>query len=60
VGALLAMELMHLLAGDAPVATEGRALLLDMRSLETRWEAVERFRGCRRCGEAATIPRDAR
>ncbi len=50
VGALLAMEVMHLLTGDAPVATEGRALLLDMRTLETRWEGVERRVDCPACG----------
>jgi molybdopterin/thiamine biosynthesis adenylyltransferase len=49
IGTLLAMEVMHLLVDDAPVATEGRALLVDMRTLETRWEAVERRRDCSAC-----------
>ena len=49
IGTLLAMEIMHLLVDDAPVATEGRALLLDMRTLETRWETVERRSDCSAC-----------
>jgi bacteriocin biosynthesis cyclodehydratase domain-containing protein len=49
VGTLLAMEVMHLLTGDAPVATEGHALLLDMRTLQTRWEAIERRPDCPAC-----------
>jgi len=50
VGTLLAMEVMHLLAGDELPATAGRALLLDMRTLETRFEAVERDPACPSCG----------
>lgn len=53
VGALLAMEVMHLLTGDGPVATEGRAFLLDMRSFETRWEAIERDPSCPSCNHLA-------
>jgi molybdopterin/thiamine biosynthesis adenylyltransferase len=49
VGTLLAMEVMHLVGGTRPVATEGRALLLDMRTLETRWDAVERRPDCPVC-----------
>jgi molybdopterin-synthase adenylyltransferase len=49
VGTLLALEVMHLLSGEAPVATEGRALLLDMRTLHTRWETIERRADCRAC-----------
>jgi molybdopterin/thiamine biosynthesis adenylyltransferase len=49
VGTLLAMEVMHLVAGSRPAATEGRALLLDMRTLETRWDAVERRSDCPAC-----------
>jgi bacteriocin biosynthesis cyclodehydratase domain-containing protein len=49
VGTLLATEVMHLLVHGAPVATEGRALLVDMRTLETRWEAVERRADCPAC-----------
>jgi bacteriocin biosynthesis cyclodehydratase domain-containing protein len=51
VGTLLALEVMHLLIGDAPIATEGRALLIDMRTLEQRWESVPRDRGCLTCGQ---------
>lgn len=50
VGTLLALEAMHLLTGDEPVATEGRAMLLDMRTLEQRWEDVPRDPHCPVCG----------
>jgi bacteriocin biosynthesis cyclodehydratase domain-containing protein len=51
VGTLLALEIMHLLTGAEPVATEGRAMLLDMRTLEQRWEAVARDPGCPVCAQ---------
>jgi bacteriocin biosynthesis cyclodehydratase domain-containing protein len=50
VGTLVALELLHLLTGDEPVATEGRALLIDMRTLEQRWEAIARDPDCPVCG----------
>jgi molybdopterin-synthase adenylyltransferase len=50
IGSLLALEVMHLVATEEPVATEGRARLLDMRSLEARWEDVERDSACGVCG----------
>jgi bacteriocin biosynthesis cyclodehydratase domain-containing protein len=50
IGTLLAMELMHLLTGAGPVATQGRAWLLDMRTLEQRWEDVPRDPACPACG----------
>jgi bacteriocin biosynthesis cyclodehydratase domain-containing protein len=50
VGTLVALELLHLLTGDEPVATEGRALLIDMRTLEQRWEAIARNPDCPVCG----------
>lgn len=49
IGALLAMEVMHLLVGAVTPATEGRALLLDMETLETRWEAIDRRADCPAC-----------
>jgi bacteriocin biosynthesis cyclodehydratase domain-containing protein len=49
VGTLVALEVMHLLIGDGPVATEGRALLIDMRTLDQRWEPVERDPDCPVC-----------
>jgi bacteriocin biosynthesis cyclodehydratase domain-containing protein len=49
IGALLGLEVMHLVASDEPVATQDRALLLDMRSLEARWEDVERDPACPVC-----------
>jgi bacteriocin biosynthesis cyclodehydratase domain-containing protein len=51
VGTLVALEVMHLLIGDEPVATEGRAFLLDMRTLEQRWEAIERDPDCPVCAQ---------
>jgi bacteriocin biosynthesis cyclodehydratase domain-containing protein len=50
IGSLLALEVMHLVAAEEPVATEGRARLLDMRSLEARWEDIERDSACTVCG----------
>ena len=51
-GTLVALEVMHLLLGrDVPTA--GRALLIDMRTLETRWEAVERLPDCPACHHPA-------
>jgi bacteriocin biosynthesis cyclodehydratase domain-containing protein len=50
VGTLMALEIMHLLVGPGPVATQGRALLIDMQTLEQRWEAFERDPGCPVCG----------
>ena len=49
VGTLLALEVLHLLAASEPPATHDRALLIDMRSLETRWEAIERDPACAAC-----------
>jgi molybdopterin/thiamine biosynthesis adenylyltransferase len=49
VGTLLALEVMHLLATVRPPATHDRALLIDMRTLETRWERVERDPACAVC-----------
>jgi molybdopterin/thiamine biosynthesis adenylyltransferase len=49
VGTMLAMELLHLLTG-APVATRDRSLLVDMRTLTTRWEATHRRADCDVCG----------
>jgi molybdopterin-synthase adenylyltransferase len=49
VGTLLGLEVLHLLVAEEPPATHDRALLLDMRSLETRWEAIERDPACSAC-----------
>lgn len=49
IGSLLALEVLHLVASDEPVATQDRALLVDMRSLEARWEEVERDPACPDC-----------
>ena len=50
-GTLIASEVMHLLLGR-DVATAGRAFLLDLRTLATRWEAVERDPACPACSRA--------
>jgi molybdopterin/thiamine biosynthesis adenylyltransferase len=47
-GTLIASEVMHLLLGR-DFATAGRALLVDLRTLTTRWEAVERQPDCPAC-----------
>jgi bacteriocin biosynthesis cyclodehydratase domain-containing protein len=48
-GSLLALEVMHLVATDEPVATQDRALIVDMRSLQARWEDIERDPSCPVC-----------
>ena len=53
VGTLVADEVLHLLADPGAVATGGRSLLLDMRTLETRWEAVPRDPDCPACHHLA-------
>ncbi|MEA2280272.1 MAG: hypothetical protein QOK21_879 [Solirubrobacteraceae bacterium] len=49
-GCTLALETLHLLTGTGPVGTQDRALLVDMRTLETRWEPISRRPGCTVCG----------
>jgi bacteriocin biosynthesis cyclodehydratase domain-containing protein len=48
VGTLLSLEVMHMLLGQ-PAATEGRAMLLDIQTLETSWASVERDLACPVC-----------
>jgi bacteriocin biosynthesis cyclodehydratase domain-containing protein len=48
-GTMIALEVLHLLTCDGPVATQGRAWLLDLRTLDQRWEDVERRPECRSC-----------
>ena len=52
VGTLLSIEVMHALLGR-PVATEGRALLLDIQTFETSWAPVARDPACAICGPRA-------
>jgi bacteriocin biosynthesis cyclodehydratase domain-containing protein len=52
IGALLALEVMHLLLGHRPLATHDRVLLIDVRTLQTRWESIARDAGCARCATA--------
>jgi hypothetical protein len=40
---------MHLFVRSEPPATFDRALLIDMGTLETRWEAIERDPACPVC-----------
>lgn len=49
IGTLVAGEVLHLLADPGAVATAGRAMLLDMRTLEQRWEPVRRDPTCPAC-----------
>jgi bacteriocin biosynthesis cyclodehydratase domain-containing protein len=51
IGTLLALEVMHLIAAAAPPATHDRALLLDMQTLETRWERIVRDPACAVCAK---------
>ncbi len=53
VGTMVALEVMHLLAGFRPLATEGRTLLLDMATFETRWETIDRDPDCPRCRDVS-------
>jgi molybdopterin-synthase adenylyltransferase len=53
IGTLVAGEVLHLLADPDAPATAGRAMLLDMRTLEQRWEAVARDPGCPACHDLA-------
>ncbi len=53
IGSLLALEVMHLLLGWWPLATHDRALLIDGRTLEQRWEWIERDPDCPSCAQAA-------
>ena len=50
VGAMLAMEVLHLLVGGRPPATHDRMLLVHTRTFETRWERIERDAACPACG----------
>jgi bacteriocin biosynthesis cyclodehydratase domain-containing protein len=49
IGSTVASEVLHLLSDPDAVATAGRALLLDLRTLEQRWEAIPRDPGCPAC-----------
>jgi bacteriocin biosynthesis cyclodehydratase domain-containing protein len=58
IGSLLALEVMHLLLGHRPLATHDRALVIDLRTLETEWERVVRDPHCPVCS-ASTEPHAA-
>jgi bacteriocin biosynthesis cyclodehydratase domain-containing protein len=50
IGALLALEMLHLLVGHWPLATHDRVLVFDMRTLTGRWEQIDRDPDCGCCG----------
>lgn len=57
IGSMVASEVMHLLVGpDLPMSV-GRALLLDLRSMELQRIAIPRDPGCRTCGPRSRQPR---
>lgn len=49
VGSLLSLEVLHVLVGQ-PVSTRDRMLVMDIRTLDTRWTDVERDPDCPACG----------
>jgi bacteriocin biosynthesis cyclodehydratase domain-containing protein len=49
IGTVLALEVAHLLLGVWPVATHERVLLIDIRTLSSRWESISADPRCRRC-----------
>ena len=52
IGSVLATEAVHHLTGVAEPATLGRAMLVDLRTLEVSWEQAERRVSCPCCGPA--------
>jgi bacteriocin biosynthesis cyclodehydratase domain-containing protein len=50
VGTLISLEVMHVLLGRA-AATEGRALLIDLQTLEISWEPIARDPACCVCAD---------
>ena len=53
IGSLLATEAVHHLTGVAAPATLGRALMVDLRTLEVSWERAERQAACPCCARAS-------
>jgi bacteriocin biosynthesis cyclodehydratase domain-containing protein len=49
IGTLLALEVLHLIVRGDPPTTTDRALIVDMRTLHTHWEAIERDPECPTC-----------
>lgn len=56
VGSAIGMEVLHHLTGAAEPASAGAAIILDLRTLETRREPVERDPDCPQCGDGAQPP----
>jgi bacteriocin biosynthesis cyclodehydratase domain-containing protein len=49
IGSMLATEAVHHVTGLARPATEGRALMLDLRTLETTWHPIDPHPACGCC-----------
>ena len=60
VGSVLSMDAVHLITGTATPATEGRALVADMRELRFEVDEVPRDERCPECGISAQAPIAAR
>lgn len=56
VGSAIGMEVLHRLTGAAEPASAGAAIILDLRTLESRREPVERDPDCPECGGRAQPP----
>jgi bacteriocin biosynthesis cyclodehydratase domain-containing protein len=54
IGAIIAMEVTHVLTGISPPATAGRALTIDLRTMQQDWEPVARHPRCACCPAAAS------
>lgn len=50
IGSLLALEVLHFLLGRGEVATRNQMLIVDIRTLESSWQPVERDPLCASCG----------
>jgi bacteriocin biosynthesis cyclodehydratase domain-containing protein len=50
IGTLMALEVLRLLVSDQPPALLGRALLVDMHTLDMRYETIESDPACSVCG----------
>jgi bacteriocin biosynthesis cyclodehydratase domain-containing protein len=50
IGSLLSLEVLHLLLDQHPLATHDRMMVLNIRTLQTSWEAIERDPMCASCG----------
>jgi bacteriocin biosynthesis cyclodehydratase domain-containing protein len=56
VGTVVAMETLHLFLGLRPLATQGQAMMLDLRTLRSEWAEVARDPDCPVCGHVSPSP----